>query len=566
MGLIFSEYMTEQSLDGLTDDFLTYMKGKGYVNDDGIINVSSLLGSKQSLGNGTASTDIYKLEKSGSGYVVNYYETSADTVDRVIWKVAGSGNVSLEELKNQISNNDGDCMIDENGNIFPIDKWSYEITGEDMAQICSSEKDEYDSAIGNAYNGGITEAGKLEYEIPVYIKKDGKIYIVNQIGERALESLSITSVNIPTSVTSIGKYAFESCKHLTSINIPTSVTSIEYQTFYGCTGLTSVNIPTSVTSIKYEAFSGCTGLTSINIPSSVTSIGDSAFSDCAGLTNVNVENGNTVYDSRDNCNAIIEKSTNELILGCKTTIIPTSVTSIGNTAFYKCTGLTSINIPTSVTSIGFFAFYQCTGLTSINIPSSVISIGDDAFYGCTGLTSINIPSSVTSIGDSAFSRCTGLTSINIPSSVTSIGSYAFTYCTGLTNVNVESGNTVYDSRDNCNAIIKRSTNELIFGCKTTIIPTNVKSIGRNAFSDCTGLTSINIPTSVTSIEYAAFSGCTGLTSINIPSSVKNIGVSVFYNWTASQTINFQAPKSGSSKWDSNWNYGCNANVNWNVSM
>ena len=520
MGLIFSEYMTEQSLDGLTDDFLTYMKGKGYVNDDGIINVSSLLGSKQSLGNGTASTDIYKLEKSGSGYVVNYYETSADTVDRVIWKVAGSGNVSLEELKNQISNNDGDCMIDENGNIFPIDKWSYEITGEDMAQICSSEKDEYDSAIGNAYNGGITEAGKLEYEIPVYIKKDGKIYIVNQIGERALESLSITSVNIPTSVTSIGKYAFESCKHLTSINIPTSVTSIEYQTFYGCTGLTSVNIPTSVTSIKYEAFSGCTGLTSINIPSSVTSIGDSAFSDCAGLTNVNVENGNTVYDSRDNCNAIIEKSTNELILGCKTTIIPTSVTSIGNTAFYKCTGLTSINIPTSVTSIGFFAFYQCTGLTSINIPSSV----------------------------------------------TSIGSYAFTYCTGLTNVNVESGNTVYDSRDNCNAIIKRSTNELIFGCKTTIIPTNVKSIGRNAFSDCTGLTSINIPTSVTSIEYAAFSGCTGLTSINIPSSVKNIGVSVFYNWTASQTINFQAPKSGSSKWDSNWNYGCNANVNWNVSM
>ena len=441
MGLIFSEYMTEQSLDGLTDDFLTYMKGKGYVNDDGIINVSSLLGSKQSLGNGTASTDIYKLEKSGSGYVVNYYETSADTVDRVIWKVAGSGNVSLEELKNQISNNDGDCMIDENGNIFPIDKWSYEITGEDMAQICSSEKDEYDSAIGNAYNGGITEAGKLEYESPVYIKKDGKIYIVNQIGERALESLSITSVNIPTSVTSIGKYAFESCKHLTSINIPTSVTSIEYQTFYGCTGLTSVNIPTSVTSIKYEAFSGCTGLTSINIPSSVTSIGDSAFS-----------------------------------------------------------------------------------------------------------------------------RCTGLTSINIPSSVTSIGSYAFTYCTGLTNVNVESGNTVYDSRDNCNAIIKRSTNELIFGCKTTIIPTNVKSIGRNAFSDCTGLTSINIPTSVTSIEYAAFSGCTGLTSINIPSSVKNIGVSVFYNWTASQTINFQAPKSGSSKWDSNWNYGCNANVNWNVSM
>ena len=487
MGLIFSEYMTEQSLDGLTDDFLTYMKGKGYVNDDGIINVSSLLGSKQSLGNGTASTDIYKLEKSGSGYVVNYYETSADTVDRVIWKVAGSGDVSLEELKNQISNNDGDCMIDENGNIFPIDKWSYEITGEDMAQICSSEKDEYDSAIGNAYNGGITEAGKLEYEIPVYIKKDGKIYIVNQIGDCALESLSMTSVNIPTSVTSIGKYAFSDCTGLTSANIPSSVTSIGHRAFSYCTGLTSVNIPSSVTSIGNEAFRDCTGLTSINIPSSVTNIGYDAFICCTGLTNVNVENGNTVYDSRDNCNAIIEKSTNELILGCKTTIIPTSVTSIGNSAFLDCTGLTSINIPTSVTSIG-----------------------DSAFNHCTGLTSINIPSSVTSIGHGVFSYCTGLTSINIPSSVTSIDGFAF--------------------------------------------------------DSCTGLTSINIPSSVTSIERYAFSDCTGLTSINIPSSVKNIGSRVFYNWTASQIINFQASKSESSNWDSNWNYGCNANVIWNVSM
>ena len=189
--------------------------------------------------------------------------------------------------------------------------------------------------------------------------------------------------------------------------------------------------------------------------------------DCSGLTSIVVEDGNTKYDSRSNCNAIIETSSNTLIAGCKNTTIPNSVTTIGQEAFGDCSGLTSITIPNSVTSIGTNAFDFCSGLTSITIPNSVTSIGDGAFR----------------------------------------------YCSGLTSIVVEEGNTNYDSRNNCNAIIKTSSNTLIAGCKNTTIPNSVTSIGRDAFSYCTSLTSITIPNSVTSIGSFAFSGCSSLTDV-----------------------------------------------------
>ena len=270
-----------------------------------------------------------------------------------------------------------------------------------------------------------------------------------------------------------------------------------------------------------------TCLSSITISSSVISIGESVFHDCNALNSIIVENGNTNYDSRNNCNALIEKSTNSLIVGCKNTIIPNSVVSIGSSAFAWCSGLKSITIPNSVTSIGSSAFYNCSGLTSITIPNSVTSIGDgafngtawynnqpdgllyagkvaysykgempantrisllegtleiagSAFFGCSGLTSVTIPNSVTSIGSSAFSGCSGLTSITIPNSVTSIGSYAFSGSSGL---------------------------------KSITIPNSVTSIGEWAFSHCGSLTSITIPNSVTSIGDGAFYNCSGLTKV-----------------------------------------------------
>ena len=347
---------------------------------------------------------------------------------------------------------------------------------------------------------------------------------------------SLTSIAIPESVTSIDGFAFYGCSGLTSVTIPESVTSIDYGAFWGCRSLTAITIPNGVTRIGNFAFLNCVGLTSITIPESVTSIGVGIFESCDGLTSIVVESENAVYDSRDNCNAIIELSTNRLIAGCKNTNIPGSVTTIGRYAFSVCSGLTSITIPNSVTSIDDFAFWECDGLTSITIPESVTrigiqsfrycrslksvtigngvtSIGICAFGECKNLTSLNIPSSVTSIDDSAFYGCSCLTSVTIPTSVFSIGKNPFYDCKGITSFNVEQGNIHYDSRDNCNAIIETSSNTLISGCRNTNIPKSVTSIGDDAFYGCSGLTSVTIPNSVTTIGKYAFQGCGNLTSV-----------------------------------------------------
>ncbi len=220
-----------------------------------------------------------------------------------------------------------------------------------------------------------------------------------------------------------------------------SVTTIGESTFAYCDGLTSVTIPNSVTSIGKEAFSNC-GLTSITIPNSVTTIGNRAFYDC-GIKEVHIS------DLAAWCNISFEGSTanplfyaqNLYLNGELVTdlVIPNSVTTIGNRAFYNYYGLTSITIPNSVTTIGDEAFFKCYRLTSITIPNSVTTIGNAAFAYCSGLTGITIPNSVTTIGNRAFMECYGLTSVTIPNSVTSIGSYAFSDCSGLTSVTIGSG-------------------------------------------------------------------------------------------------------------------------------
>ena len=216
-------------------------------------------------------------------------------------------------------------------------------------------------------------------------------------------------------------------------------------------------IPNGVTSIGDSAFGWCSEFTELVLPNSVTSIVESAFAYCSGLEKITVESGNSRYDSRDNCNSIIETATNTLIAGCKNSVIPNSVTSIGDSAFEGCTGLTELTLPKSVKSIVDSAFYGCTGLTELTLsnslkcieafafsgcrgitkltlPNSVTSIGDSAFGGCSGLTELTLPNSVTSIGDCAFEGCTGLTELTLPNSITSIGDYAFAYCSDLSKI------------------------------------------------------------------------------------------------------------------------------------
>jgi hypothetical protein len=537
-------------------------------------------------------------------------------------------------------------------------------------------KSSFPSAWLDSQPEGLLFIGKVAYRYIGFMPENTEIVLpegTTEIGWGAFANCdnSMTSLTIPSSVTYIGENALQYCGGLKSITIessnpvydsrnncnaiietesgglikgcnnafiPEGVATIEKEAFYGCKGLTSFTIPNGVKSIGGRAFYGCTNLKSVTIPSSVTFIGSGAFQHCnvtsffsdskepskieswtvagysigtlsdatlyvpKGCVNVYaqatgwnkfkeikemIKVGSFTYSIKDDNTAIVIDVTDP---GQKEISIPASITVDGKTYPVKAIAengfidnkvLERVTIPESVTEIGAYAFSGCSNLASVSVPESISMVGIGVFsdtpwydnlpdgvvyigkvaceykgdisddtkiefkdgtlairqeaFSCRwGIVSVTIPNSVTYIGEKAFQHL-HLTSVNIPNSVTYIGEEAFsTY--SLSSLTVDSENPKYDSRNNCNAIIETATNTLILGCKNTVIPNSVTSIGDRAFENCEDLISILIPNSVTSIGESSFAGCRSLTSLSIPEGVVSIGINAFSDCQSLKTV------------------------------
>lgn len=323
----------------------------------------------------------------------------------------------------------------------------------------------------------------------MYCQKDfnGEYIIpstVIEIGSEAFYGcFGLTSITIPTTVIKIGQSAFAGCFGLTSITIPTTVTEIGYCAFAGCSGLTAITIPNSVIHIASRAFDHCDSLSSLTISETVKNIEGNIISNCPVLIKLRVHPNNPKYDSREDCNAIIDTVTSTLVLGCKHTHIPSSIQEIGNGAFEYCSGLVSLTIPTTIKEIGRSAFWHCSSLVSITLPDNLIQIKDFTFTGCSALSCITIPTTVTKIGRGAFRDCSSLTSIILPDNLTKIEDYTFADCSALTSIIIP-------------ATVTEIGNEAFLNCyslDSVVLPNNLKKIGENIFTNCKSLQVIRVP-------------------------------------------------------------------------
>lgn len=387
------------------------------------------------------------------------------------------------------SSNENIAVVDENGVVTGVSMGSVTITatakdGTGISATCIVKVEDYIS-----FADPNVESICLQYWDK---NKDGRISKSETSSVTTLERYFNKTTAIATSIRSfdelqyftglktLNKYAFSGCTNLESITFPSTMTTIEMEALYNCSSLNHITLSSSLINIGEYALYHCSSLERLIIPSTLINISETAFRGCSGLKSIEVESGNTKYDSRNNCNALILTSTNTLTLGCENTVIPNSILSIADYAFYNCEGLSVIDIPGSVTTIGNYAFCKCINVNSIFIPIAAVSIASNAFRSCSSVSSITI----------------------------------------------EDGNPVYDSRSDCNALIETSSNTLLFGCKNTIIPSTVTTLGTYAFSGCTGLTTIEIPSSVTAINAQAFSN-SGLTAITLPTSLTSLAGAVF---------------------------------------
>lgn len=362
----------------------------------------------------------------------------------------------------------------------------------------------------------------------------------HQMGQWFFNATNLESVDLTGFTRLYGRQLFENCKNLeyfhgrtgipNTLNLP-DLTKLDCS-FKGCTKLTSIVSLGSITSIGGSTFENCTNLATINFPSTITSVGTNAFKNTAWFNNQ--PNGEVIISS------CLYKYKG-ILTGSYS--VPNGITYITAGA-YADTGITSLTIPDTVTYIGNEAFVRCSNLTSVNLGNGVVTLDGNVFVNCTSLTSITLPDSVTTLNSQPFRGCTALETLVIGSGVNNISGYQFPGCSSLSSITVSSNSTTFDSRDNCNAVIKSSTNELVLGCKDSVIPNTVTKLGERAFNDVKNLTSIVIPNSVTIIGKYCFAGCRNMTTVTISGSVlTSIEEGAFNGCTGltSVTINATTP-------------------------
>ena len=569
-----------------------------------VVNNSSLNITKGSSDNGDVAYYALNVKNSGNSDIVNqdgYLFYTNDGKNYLLGYVGNSTDLKLPETYN--------------GNNYEIYKYAFkncsELTnvkipdsvvsiGDEAFYGCNSLESITLPFVGanlngdkNTHFGYIFGASSYSYNYttPSTLKT---VIISNGSGVTSIDEFAfsgcsgLTCVTIGDGVTSIGSDAFYRCSGLTSVTIPDSVTSIGSSAFYGCSELTSITIPDGVTFIGDSAFNGCSGLTSVTIGDKVTSIGFNAFGSCSKLESITLPFADTYMGYIFGSRSYSDMSYTKLVPSSLKTVIvsgSSSVTSIGDYAFYNFWHVTSITIPNTVTSIGKEAFYRCSELESITLPFigasknadkrydqvfgyifgyNTTTQSDKTFSGATyqcyssgtyyhyyipsSLKNVILSDSVTSIGTNAFWNCSKLTSITIPDSVTSIGTNAFWNCKSLKYNKYDNGLYLGNGSNPYVALIKAQSTDItscsinkkckivdessFYSCSgltSVTIPDSVTSIGDKAFWCCSKLTSVIIPDSVTSIGDYAFYACSKLTSITIPSSVTSIGKETFYS-------------------------------------
>lgn len=509
----------------------------------------------------------------------------------VEWRSTDTDIVEVDEEGEVTAKNPGEATIQVWPKNYPqfVAECSVKVVNEDyLWDIITNPTTGEKEARITGYEG---TAGDMV--IPENVKDaEGNVYPVTTIIEEAFKNRrDITSCVLPSTLKEIQKSAFEGskvksvtieaevlgqsifaqCDYLTSVTFSKNVRVIGPNCFQN-TRITELDLSkNNIESIGSDAFRSCSVLTKVVLPASLTSLTGGVFWDCSALTSISVDSNNKVYTSLGS-NCIVRIADNKLLFGCKSTLIPASVTKIEKGAFFG-SGIESITIPSkiteisesafeechnlgtvqwhnAITTINDYAFKQCWDLSSISIPNSVTHIGSEAFYGA-GLTSITIPGSVKdikykcfdmcavlenlvispgveTIESYAFSQCTLLKTISLPSSVTQVqfGSGGSFYdCYAVENINVNASNPNYSSAGNC--LLSKDGLTLLLGCKNSIIPNNVLNINSYAFYNCDDLKTISLPQNLETIGEYAFRNCDGLQTFVIPKKIKEISDGVF---------------------------------------